>query len=371
LAREPAAAELRRFSCADLRGLPSMIRTPVTEMLGVEHPVILAGMGGAAGPDLVAAVTNAGGLGVMGGINYTPKMLRAGLKDITENIKPGLFFGVDLALPKVGGGARKTNYDYTHGHLPELLDIIIEFKAKLFVCAIGVCPRFAVDKLHAAGILVMNMVGSPKHVTACLDVGCDLICAQGGEGGGHTGEIATSILIPKVVDVCRGHKSPLTGLPIGVVAGGGIHDGRGLAMALALGAGAVWVGTRFVASEECDSSPLHKKGIVNATYTDTVRSEVLSGRPLRLLQTEYFKNWHTNRRAEMQDLLDKGVVPYAHDIAEAKKRGEEMKGNHPYLAGQVSGSIDEVLPAKTIVELIVTGAAEVLKANAAMLTARL
>merc|ERR1712157_611475 len=133
----------------------------------------------------------------------------------------------DLLLPKVGDGARATNYDYTHGTLPELIDIIIEQGAKLFVCAVGVPPKWAVEKLHAAKIPVMNMIGSPKHVSKCLEVGVDLICAQGGEGGGHTGEVATSLLIPKVVDACRGKMSPLTGKPVQVVAAGGIFDGRG------------------------------------------------------------------------------------------------------------------------------------------------
>merc|ERR1719487_789893 len=104
----------------------------------------------------------------------------------------------------------------------------------------------------------MNMVGAVKHVEKALAVGVDIICAQGGEGGGHTGEVATSILIPKVVDACRGRVSPLTGKPVLVVAAGGIFDGRGLAMALSVGAAGVWVGTRFVAAEEAGAGPYHK-----------------------------------------------------------------------------------------------------------------
>merc|ERR550514_1549444 len=127
------------------------------------------------------------------------------------------------------------------------------------------------------------MVGAPKHVPKCLDAGVDIICAQGGEGGGHTGDVATSILIPAVVDLCKGRTSPLTGGPIHVVAAGGISDSRGLAMALALGADAVWVGTRFVASEEAAAPKRHKNGVVRATHHDTHRTLIYTGRPLRII----------------------------------------------------------------------------------------
>merc|ERR1711977_445024 len=113
-----------------------------------------------------------------------------------------------------------------------------------------------------------------------LEAGCDIICAQGGEGGGHTGDCATSILIPAVVDACRGKKSPLTGQQVAVVAAGGIFDGRGLAMAMSLGADAVWVGTRFVLSEEAGAPKIHKNMAVKATVHDTMRSLIYTGRPL-------------------------------------------------------------------------------------------
>ncbi|ELU42862.1 2-nitropropane dioxygenase [Rhizoctonia solani AG-1 IA] len=221
------------------------LTTAVTETFSITHPVILAGMNVAAGSKLTAAVTNAGGLGVIGGLGYTPKMLRQQIHDIKEYLNDkNAPFGVDLALPQVGG-----SYDYTHGQLPELIDVIIEEKASLFVCAVGIPPKFAVDKLH-------KMVGHPKHVAKALDAGVDIICAQGGEGGGHTGYVPTSILVP---DAVQGRKSPLTGKPVFVVAAGGIYDGRGLAAALMWGAQGVWVGTRFVASEEAGANKRHKE----------------------------------------------------------------------------------------------------------------
>lgn len=154
-------------------------------------------MNNVAGPKLAAAVSNAGGLGVIGGVGYTPKMMRKMIKELKEHLNDkNLPFGVDLLLPQVGGNARKTNYDYTNNTLPELVDIIIEEGASLFVSAVGVPPRWVVEKFHKAGIAVMNMIGSPKHAEKALAVGVDIICAQGHEGGGHTGNIPTSILIP-------------------------------------------------------------------------------------------------------------------------------------------------------------------------------
>jgi NAD(P)H-dependent flavin oxidoreductase YrpB (nitropropane dioxygenase family) len=361
--------------------MPSL-STPVTELFGIKHPVMLAGMNIAAGPELVAAVSNAGGLGVFGGVNYTPKMLRMKIKEVKDDLKdPKTPFGVDLLLPKVGDGARATNKDYTHGTLSELIDVIIEEGASLFVAAIGVPPKFVVDKLHAAGIPVMNMIGSPNHVQKALESGVDLICAQGGEGGGHTGEVATSILIPTVVDLVRGKMSPLTGKQVSVVAAGGIFDGRGLAMALSLGADAVWVGTRFVAATEGGAPKLHKEAVVRAGVHDTHRCEAFTGRPLRVIKTSYSERWLGSRLGEMRELLAKGTVPVEADLARwqsAEDSEEEQKkllqqfgmdsfgsqaGLQVHLCGQVAGAIREVLPAQAIVDEMVSGACEMLRGN--------
>src|ERR1700712_3740390 len=124
------------------------------------------------------------------------------------------------------------SYDYTKGKLPELIDIIIDSGAKLFVSAVGVPPQYAVDRLHKAVILYMNMIGHPKHVAKCLALGVDIICAQGGEGGGHTGDVPTSILIPTVAELVKGKVSPMTGKPVQVVAAGGLFNGQSVAAAL-------------------------------------------------------------------------------------------------------------------------------------------
>jgi len=344
------------------------METPVTRLLKIKYPIILAGMNVAAGPELASAVTNAGGFGVIGGVGYTPSFLKAQIVRLKEGLvdKNGPF-GIDLLLPKIGEGARKTNYDYTEGNLPELIDIICASGAKLFVCAVGVPPKDVVDKLHSAGILVMNMVGAPKHVPKALERGVDLICAQGGEGGGHTGEIATSILIPAIADLCRDKISAYTGEPVYVVAAGGIFDGRGLAMALCLGAQAVWVGTRFVASVEGGAPKNHKQAVVNAGYHDTIRTVIYTGRPMRVIKTQFNEEF-SSKNQEIQELLNKGVIPimnYAEKEEEKIKKGEipmpsatEIANMRPLLVGQCAGAIHDILPAKQIIDDMVRVAIE-------------
>mmetsp|Transcript_64004 Transcript_64004/g.187809 ORF Transcript_64004/g.187809 Transcript_64004/m.187809 type:complete len:354 (-) Transcript_64004:15-1076(-) len=347
------------------------IRTPITELFGIKHPILLAGMNVAAGPELAAAVTNNGGLGVIGGVGYTPKMLKQNIEELKKNLKdPNAPFGVDLLLPKVGDGARKTNYDYTGGNLPELVDIIIESGAKLFVAAVGVPPKWVVDKMHEAKIPVMNMIGAPKHARYAIDAGADIICAQGGEGGGHTGDVATSILIPKVCDICRGHKSKLTGGPVLVVAAGGIFDGRGMAMALSLGASAVWVGTRFVACEEAGAPPRHKTGIVQAGFHDTLRTIIFTGRPMRVIKNPYITDWEENKAQEIKDLTAKGVLPIYKDMEDRKKRGEQLSiaAVQPLLAGSAAGAIDDVKPAKEIIDDMISLCIATLRSTSACIS---
>ena len=339
------------------------ITTPLTTLLGIQHPIILAGMARTSGGRLAAAVSNAGGLGVIGGFMYTPDQLRDIVAELKANLrKPDLPFGVDLALPQVGGNARKTNHDYTGGKLDELIDITIESGARLFVSAVGVPPARVIERLHRHGILVMNMVGHPKHAVKALELGVDLVCAQGGEGGGHTGNVANSVLIPAVVDVARKYKpAMLKGSTALVVAAGGIANGRGLASSLMQGAAGVWVGTRFVASAEASCSEEHKNAVVSCDYDGTERTLVISGRPLRMKTNEWIRRWH-ERPQEIKALCDKGVVPLEHDLDE----GNEI--DLPHLMGQVAGLIDKVQPAGEIVDEMVQEAKEMLELGSAYLT---
>jgi len=327
----------------------------------------------AAGPELAAAVTNAGGLGVIGGVGYTPEFLRKQIEILKSHLHDkSAPFGVDLLLPQVGGSARKTNYDYTEGKLPELIDIIIQEKAKLFVSAVGVPPEWLVQRLHNANIPIMNMIGAPKHVEKALQAGVDIICAQGGEGGGHTGDVATSILIPKVVDLCKGAKSPLNGGPVYVVSAGGIFDGRGLAASLCFGAQAVWVGTRFVCATEAGAPERHQQAVINADYHDTIRSTIYTGRPMRILKNPYVLKWENERQQEIHDLLKQGVIPYQKDFDDKAAKNEtfspeEMMAGRPLLMGQAAGAIKDIKPAKQIIDEMIADAISCLRASNVMI----
>jgi len=202
------------------------------------------------------------------------------------------------------------------------------------------------------------MVGHPKHVNKALDAGVDIICAQAGEGGGHTGDISASILIPSVVDAVKGRTSPLTGQPIWVIGAGAVYDGRGLAANLVYGAQAVWVGTRFVAAEEAGASKAHKQALISAGHADVVRTLIYTGRPLRVRRTPYVDDWERNRQAEIKELTSKGIIPNQHEL---EKHPEKSIQAVTFLMGNVAAVINDILPAQTIVDNIVNEAAKILQ----------
>jgi len=147
-----------------------------------------------------------------------------------------------------------------------------------------------------------------------------MICAQGGEGGGHTGDVPTSILIPTVSAMCRGKKAP-SGRDVQVIAAGGLYNGQSLAAALTLGASAVWIGTRFVLSEEAGASKSHQEAVQTSGFDDNVRTIIFTGRPLRVRSNPYISNWETNRQAEIKQLTDAGKIPVEFDI---DSRGDDL-----------------------------------------------
>lgn len=227
------------------------MRTPVTERLGIEHPVIQAPIGGLSVPALAGAVSNAGGLGMMAITWLEPDEIRAAieeLRDITD--RP---FGVNIII------------DHRAEPQDERVEVALAAGAPVMSFFWG-DPAPFVDRVHSAGALATLTVGSADEAKRAVDAGVDVIVAQGWEAGGHVwGEVSTLALVPAVVDA-------VAGAP--VVAAGGITDGRGLAAVLALGAQAAWMGTRFVASKEAPAHPDWKARLLGAGETDTFYSKV-------------------------------------------------------------------------------------------------
>lgn len=220
----------------------------------------------------------------------------------------------------------------------------------------------------------MNMIGHPKHVQKCLDVGVDMICAQGGEGGGHTGDVPTTILIPTVAEMVKGKRSPMTGDQVQVVAAGGLYNGQSLAAALMLGASAVWIGTRFVLSEEAGAPKAHQDAVRTSGFDDNVRTIIFTvskfffqrkhpplniskGRPLRVRMNPYIQNWEDNRAADIKDLTTKGIIPVEHDMDNNEEIDDEtMDQARPFLMGKAAAVVNDKKSAKAIVDEMVTDA---------------
>ncbi|KAF2691441.1 inosine monophosphate dehydrogenase [Lentithecium fluviatile CBS 122367] len=218
------------------------------------------------------------------------------------------------------------------------------------------------------------MVGHPKHVHKACRAGADLICAQGGEAGGHTGDIPTSILTPACADICAQYKSPMTNRAPLLVTAGGVNDGRSVASALMMGAAGVWVGTRFIVAKESKAPDHWKKQVIEAGYDSWIKSTIWSGRPLRALSKPYLEDWEANRQAEIRELTAKGTVPLVYELDRLEREGilteeiEDAADMRPI--GIVGGSVNKAgQSAKEIVEEIVQEAVVALKSAGGFLNA--
>jgi len=346
------------------------IRTPLCERLGIELPIISAGMGPISGPRLAAAVSNAGGLGVMGCTTMAPEEVRTYIRRCRElTDRP---FGVDLILPaRVDrGGARVSDVASQipdeHRALAESIareheseraeskdqgpaddrmalgtdaeaqiEVILEEKVPVFVGALG-SPGWMVERAHAAGMIVMSMVGNVKQAIRVAQDGADVVVAQGTEGGGHTGHVGTMALLPQVLDAVS---------PTPVVAAGGIGDGRGLAASLVMGCQAVWVGTRFLATEEAGIAAWMKAGIVEAGDQSPIISRSYTGKRFRMLPNEWTKAWE-------EAPIDPLPMPLQ-PVLVMQTLGGMAAGSNPALtqngAGNIAGLIEGVVPAAEVV----------------------
>lgn len=312
------------------------LKTPLCDKLGVEYPIMLAGMGGVSYAELVAAVSNAGGFGTLGAVSLSIKQLRdemRKIKDLTD--KP---FGVDLLTPIPGA-------------LPQAVDVIIKEGAKAFVAGLGV-PTEIIRDLKEAGVLVIQVCGTSHHALKGEEAGVDIVIGQGTEGGGHTGLVATMVLVPQMVET----------VSIPVVAAGGIADGRGLAAALALGAQGVWIGTRFIATKEANAAPDYKQAIVDASENDTVVTRSYSGKPMRVIKNEWTNQWES-RPQEIQKFPEQIMISSNRGVMKPLF-GDLSSYNRLFdvtAAGQCVGAIRDIPHASEVVKNIMSEAKQTIR----------
>jgi enoyl-[acyl-carrier protein] reductase II len=306
--------------------LPTL-HTPLCDLLNVPHPIMLAGMGGVSFAELCAAVSNAGGYGVLGMAGTSPAFIREQMQAVRKRTdKP---FGVDLlaATPEA---------------LTASVDVIIAEGASAFIAGLGV-PLPIIEKLKKAGLKVMVVCGAVKHAVKAEQAGCDAVICQGGEGGGHTGLVGSLPFIAQAVEAVR----------IPVVAAGGIYDGRGLAAALALGAQGVWMGTRFIAAREAHAGGLYQDAIIAATDEDTIRTRCYSGKPMRVKKNTYVDDWE-QRPQDIQTFPMQAMVSVRNGAMGGI--GGQIDGLDPdkscFAMGQSAGGVREVLPAAEIIAQI-------------------
>jgi enoyl-[acyl-carrier protein] reductase II len=319
------------------------MKTRLTELLGIEHPVMLAGMAGVAYAPLVSAVSASGGFGCLGASTLGLGALRAQMAEIRRSTDQP--FGVDLltAMP---------------GDLVGQVEAVIEGGAAVFVAGLGV-PSKVIELCHSHNLLVVNMCGKVDHAKAALDAGCDVVVAQGTEAGGHTGQVATLPLVPQIVDAVGTH--------IPVVAAGGIFDGRGLAAALTLGADGVWIGTRFIATPEARTVAGYKDALVRTGESGTIISRAFSGKTMRVVRNSYtsFYEHHPEELERFPAQIGKSMNEGAFHLGgDADTEGIDVE-RECYPAGQGVGAIQTLIPAASLVHQIVRQAEQVLAGFAA------
>lgn len=364
------------------------LRSRVSEMLGIRHPILLAGMGRASTPELAAAVSNAGGLGVLGAAGCGPHQLRDWIRRtraLTD--RP---FGVDTLLPASvrraagnAGGVPATELLPRHrafaaaflaseGLVPPdaaaldallgrdpadrdgpaplsqaffeaQMEVVIEERVALYAAGLG-NPRPWMERLHANGTLVLAVVGTTRHARQVLAAGVDMIVAQGHDGGGHNAPVGTMALIPQVVDAVEGR--------VPVLGAGGIGDGRGVAAALMLGAEGAWIGTAFLATEEAGIAGAQKRALVEAGDEGTVVSRSVTGKPARMLRGAW-PAAYAEAGLEPLPMPHQGAISAPVTAAALAAGRADVWGG---FAGQGLGMVRAVRPAAEVFRSIVEGA---------------
>ena len=360
------------------------MQTRVAEMLGVEFPILAFSHC----RDVVAAVTNAGGFGVLGAVGHTPKGLEIDLTWIDEQVheRP---YGLDLLLPHrhtqrdddpridvdtirqllpvkqqefveeilrrydvpelpAEVEPRVGSISVSEGRVGGLLDIAFGHPIRLIASALGDPPLDLVERAHDAGVLVAALAGTAEHARRSNAKGVDLIVAQGTEAGGHTGTISTMVLVPEVVDVVA---------PTPVLAAGGIGRGSQIAAALALGAEGVWCGSVWLTTAEAETDPAVQRKFLAASSSDTVRSRSLTGKPARMLRSAWTDAWEEEGAPGALPMPDQTMLTAVAQQRINRHAGDPASGANElatYFVGQIVGSMNAVRPARQVMLDLVT-----------------
>ncbi|MBS0473166.1 MAG: nitronate monooxygenase [Proteobacteria bacterium] len=370
------------------------LHSRICEIFGIKYPIVLAGMGGASVPALAAAVSNAGGLGILGAAACSPRELREWIREVRKRTdKP---FGVDTLLPAsvrrsdsavAASGSGNSPADLLSGHrafaqefmkresldraadegaaprmdrdgpaffskdfFEEQMEIVIDEKVPVYAAGLG-NPGPWMDRLHANGTKVMAVIGSVKHALQVATSGIDVVVAQGHDGGGHNSPIGTMALIPQVVDAIAGR------LP--VLGAGGITDGRGVAAAFMLGAEGAWVGTAFLATKEAGIHQFQKEVLVESGDSDTMVSKSVTGKPARVIKNKWAQAWVDAGKDPLPMPFQSIVAGPVLAAATQQKR----KDIAPGFAGQGMGLIKAIRPASEVLEALVAGAEKALASS--------
>ncbi|MGA0604474.1 NAD(P)H-dependent flavin oxidoreductase [Phenylobacterium sp. VNQ135] len=365
------------------------LHSRICDIFGIQYPIVLAGMGGASVPRLAAAVSNAGGLGVLGAAACSREELREWIREVRSlTDKP---FGVDTLLPasvrrdgrdtagpgkpspldlaseyqsfadefmrqegltKVARPPRRSNADGQGGPMffskeffEEQMEVVVEERVPVYAAGLG-NPGPWMERMRENGTKVMAVIGSVKHALQVAASGVDVVVAQGHDGGGHNSPVGTMALIPQVVDALAGR--------VPVLGAGGIADGRGVAAALMLGAEGAWIGTAFLATEEAGIHQFQKEALVESGDTDTVVSKSVTGKPARLVRNKWAQAWVDAGKEPLP-------MPYQSMISGpvlAAATQAERKDIAPGFAGQGLGLIRQIRPAREVLEDLVRSAEE-------------
>ncbi len=344
-----------------------LLRTPLTELVGVRHPVVQTGMGWVAGPRLVSATANAGGLGILASATMTHEELERAIVEVKSRTDQP--FGVNLRADAADAPAR--------------CELLIEHGVKVASFALAPKPEL-IAKLKEHGIVVIPSVGLPKHAKKVASWGADAVMIQGGEGGGHTGSTPTTLLLPSVLDA----------VDIPVIAAGGFFDGRGLAAALSYGAAGIGMGTRFLLTADSAVPQAVKELYLGYGLDGTVVTAKVDGMPHRMLRTPFVEEIEetsavkrlaptVKRTLEFKKMSGMSWLQLAKDGREMKKsQGRTLAqmtlaANTPMMlkaglvegdtnagvlaSGQVVGVLDDLPTCEELISRIVTEAAAQLR----------